>query len=125
MPAARRWWAMMDDPAVTLTDYGLALLCAVLALRSWNLASPAIRHWLSSFFAAAGAASFFGGTVHGFFIDEASLGHEVFWPATMLAIGCSAVTAWGLGARIGPFLRYRIPLTWLAVGTFPVFAVVV
>ncbi len=91
----------MTDPDVTLTDYGLALLCACLVWRLWRgpRFGPA-RFWLVLFFAAAGAAPLFGGTVHGFFDLEGTTGHAVLWPATLIAIGVAAFAAWGLGARL-------------------------
>ena len=92
----------MTEPDVTLTDYGLAILCAILAhliFHRGKRASP-YRLWLAGFFLAAGAAPLFGGTVHGFFSDEASLGHRILWPATMLSIGVAALTAWAVGARL-------------------------
>jgi hypothetical protein len=92
----------MTEPDVTLTDYGLAILCAILAhliFHRGDRASP-YRLWLVAFFLAAGAAPLFGGTVHGFFSDEASLGHRILWPATMLSIGVAALTAWAVGARL-------------------------
>ena len=61
-------FAAMTDPDVTLTDYGLALLCAWFVWRMWRgpRFGPA-RFWLVLFFAAASAAPLLGGTVHGFF----------------------------------------------------------
>jgi hypothetical protein len=51
-------------------------------------------------FASLGLASLFGGTVHGFFLDQASAGHRVLWPATMLAIGGATFAAWLAGAAV-------------------------
>lgn len=42
------------------------------------------------------AASLTGGTVHGFFLDESTLGYRILWPATLLAIGVTAASAWVL-----------------------------
>jgi hypothetical protein len=92
----------MTEPDVTLTDYGLAILCAVLAhliFYRGERASP-YRLWLTGFFLAAGAASLFGGTVHGFFSDEESFGNLVLWRATLLSIGIAAFCAWAVGARL-------------------------
>ena len=91
----------MIDPDVTLTDYGLALLCAWFVWRIWRgpRFGPA-RFWLVLFFAAAGVAALLGGTVHGFFDLEGTTGHDVLWTATLIAIGVAALAAWGLGARL-------------------------
>lgn len=91
----------MTDPDVTLTDYGLALLCAVLVWRLWRgrrLGLPG--RWLRLFFGGVGAAAALGGTVHGFFAAEGTTAHEVLWSATLISIGVAALAAWGLGARL-------------------------
>lgn len=102
----------MTEPDVTLTDYGLALLCAVLAwiiARRGSRKSP-LRMPFTVFFAAIGATSLLGGTVHGFFLDETSAGHALLWPATMLGVGITALSAWILGARLqfSPKIARRI-----------------
>lgn len=91
----------MTDPDVTLTDYGLAILCAAFVWRLWRgpglgLPGP----WLMLFFAATGVAAILGGTVHGFFALEGTPGHDILWSATLIAIGVAAFAAWGLGARL-------------------------
>lgn len=102
----------MHEPAVTLTDYGLALLAAGLTLAIVRRDAPAsrVRPWLVAFFAAAAAAPSLGGTVHGFFPEELSPGHLVLWPATLIAIGVAACAGWAIGAR----LLFRPPLAaWI------------
>ena len=91
----------MTDPDVTLTDYGLALLCAWLVWRIWRgRGFGATQFWLILFFGAAGVAPLLGGTVHGFFDLEGTTGHDVLWPAMLITIGVAALAAWGLGARL-------------------------
>lgn len=90
----------MTEPAVTLTDYGLTLLCAVLVWRARSHVRADLRPWAMGLFAGSGAAALFGGTVHGFFGDAASLGYRVLWPATILTVGATGLAAWGLGARV-------------------------
>ncbi|MYE35433.1 MAG: hypothetical protein F4X23_11320 [Gemmatimonadales bacterium] len=93
----------MTEPAVTLTDYGLTLLCAVLVWLARSHVRADLRPWAMGLFAGSGAAALFGGTVHGFFGDAATLGYRVLWPATILTVGATGLAAWGLGARIdGP-----------------------
>ena len=91
----------IHDPDVTLTDYGLTLLCAWIMWRIWRgpgFGKP--RGWLLIFYTGIGLAALFGGTVHGFFEIEGSLGYRVLWPATLISIGVAALGAWGLGARL-------------------------
>ena len=91
----------MTEPAVTLTNYGLTLLCAVLVWLARSRVRADLRPWAMGLFAGSGAAALFGGTVHGFFGDAATLGYRVLWPATILTVGATGLAAWGLGARIG------------------------
>jgi hypothetical protein len=92
----------MREPDVALTDYALAIECAVfvLLLYAGNRRAP-LRRWLTLFFASIGAAAFLGGTVHGFFPDTASTQYRVLWPATLIAVGLTAMSAWMIGARLG------------------------
>ena len=92
----------MTEPDVTLTDYGLALECAVFAwlIYRHGQRAGALRSWVVLFFAAAAVAPVCGGTVHGFFLDETSTGHAVLWPLSLLAIGVIALSGWSIGAQI-------------------------
>ena len=90
----------MTEPDVTLTDYALAVECLIFAVILHRKKSRYVRlgRWFTLFFASVCAASLFGGTVHGFFLDADSLGHAVLWPTSLLAIGLTAMTAWAIGA---------------------------
>lgn len=92
----------MAEPAVTLTDYGLAALCAVLAHLLFHRGAPGsgYRGWFTTFFIATGLAALLGGTVHGFFPDESSPAHSMLWTATLLCIGVATLPAWAVGARL-------------------------
>jgi hypothetical protein len=92
----------MVDPDVTLTDYVLAVECAVfvyILYRNREARGP-LRSWFLQFFGSIGLAALAGGTVHGFFAEAGSRGHAVLWPVTLLAIGLTAVAAWSIGARL-------------------------
>jgi hypothetical protein len=113
----------MREPDVTLTDYVLAVECALFA--GWLLlrggTGAALRSWLAIFFAAAAAASLLGGTVHGLFPDEQSLGHRILWPATLLAIGAATLAGWSIGAYLiqRPAIARGIRvLAWLQLGLY-------
>ncbi|HSA82702.1 MAG TPA: hypothetical protein VLE23_17930 [Geminicoccaceae bacterium] len=92
----------MTEPDVSLTDYALAAECALFACLLCFRHRPAsrVRLWFALLFASLGLASLFGGTVHGFFLDQASVGHRVLWPAAMLAIGGATFAAWLAGAAV-------------------------
>lgn len=92
----------MSEPAVTLTDYALALECALLAIAI--AAAPARERRLTRgfalFFAAVGAGSFLGGTVHGFLPDETRAAHVAFWRATLISIGGATAVGAHLAIQI-------------------------
>ncbi|MBI3454778.1 MAG: hypothetical protein HY002_03175 [Candidatus Rokubacteria bacterium] len=92
----------MTEPDVTLTDYGLAVECALFAclLERPGARRGPLRAWFVLFFGSAGLAALAGGTVHGFFLDPATAGARVLWPLTLLASGATALAAWAIGARI-------------------------
>ncbi|MFQ5929580.1 MAG: hypothetical protein ACE5MK_07765 [Acidobacteriota bacterium] len=93
---------MITEPDVTLTDYGLAVECALLVyfLRRLGNRSQSLRNWFLLFFGSTAAAALAGGTVHGFFLDVQTLGYQILWPLTLVAIGVTALAAWVIGARI-------------------------
>lgn len=91
----------MTEPAVTLTDFALALqglATAAFLLRRFGISSATVP-WLA-YFAAAGIAALCGGLVHGYFHDLNSAGRAVFWPLSLTAIGVNAVAAWAIGAPL-------------------------
>lgn len=83
----------MTEPDVALTDYALAIECALFAYLTHRR-----EHRL--FFASAAVASLAGGTAHGFFLDARTLGNAVLWRITLIAIGVTALSAWAIGARV-------------------------
>jgi Family of unknown function (DUF6962) len=90
----------VTEPDVALTDYGLALECAVFAfiLLRTDEHPTRLRRWMMIFFISAGVAPLAGGTVHGLFLDEASTGNLVLWPTSLIAIGVSVLSCWLIGA---------------------------
>src|SRR5207244_12312830 len=107
----------MTEPDVALTDYALALECTVFAYLLQRK-----EHAL--FFGSAAIAALAGGTVHGFFLDDRTLGNAVLWRITLIAIGVTAASAWAIGARVlfpGPTAR-RISIA--AAAAFAAYCVV-
>ena len=92
----------LTEPAVTLTDYALAIECAVfvLLLMRSDASDRTLRFWFVVFFASAAAASLLGGTVHGFFPDTASHNRQMLWKATLLAILVTSLAGWNIGAAL-------------------------
>src|SRR6185369_9516417 len=59
-----------------------------------------LRLWFLVFFAAAAAASLFGGTVHGFLKAPDSRGRTTLWALTLVSIWLSGLAAWFAAARL-------------------------
>jgi hypothetical protein len=91
----------MTEPDVTLTDFAIAVqgiaMAVFLARRQER--SKGTLAW-SLYFASAGLAAFFGGVVHGFYLDLHSGGHAIVWPLSLTAIGVNAIAAWAIGATL-------------------------
>lgn len=93
---------MMTEPDVALTDFGLAIESAVftyLVYRRKFLGHP-LTAWFMAFFGSISLASLAGGAVHGFFNDEQAAAYALLWPATLIAIGLTALAAWAIGAYL-------------------------
>ena len=91
----------MKEIDVALTDYALAFECSVFAfvlVRNKCKDQP-LSTWFALLFSSVGLASMIGGTIHGF-IHEDTLSHTIFWRATIVSIGISALSAWSIGAKI-------------------------
>jgi len=117
----------MNEPDVTLTDFLLALECAVLValLIGQPAADPYLKFWFVVFFAVTGVASAQGGMVHGYFSAESSRFGASLWTGTLLAIGLGSLACWVIGARLlWPDLDARLVLL-AAVAEFAGYALVV
>jgi hypothetical protein len=94
----------MTQIDVSLTDYGVALECgwfAYVAGRS-SKSDSLPRLAFATFFLSVALAALIGGTVHGFFLDERSIGYRVLWPSTLIAVGITALS----GVYIGSALHF-------------------
>ncbi len=117
----------MTEADVTLTDYALALegVLFLLLLHRGQARPGSLRFWFALFFASMSAASLCGGTVHGFFLDEQSLGCAILWPMTLLAVGVTTLSTWAIGANL--LIRERVA-RWVLVAAgvqFALYGVVV
>lgn len=103
----------LTRPAVSLTDFALAIECAIFAVL---LARPAagdalLRKLFVVFFVSAASASLLGGTMHGFFEYSTSPVRDVLWTGTLLSILVTSFAAWSIAAvlQLGqPILRWVI-----------------
>jgi hypothetical protein len=107
------------EPDVTLTDYGLAIECALLAAFLYRTSTSAVplRFYFVAFFCAVGLAALLGGTDHGFLLDKTTVLRAIVWKGTLVAIGLSALAAWQTGA----LLIAPTPARWIRAGAVVVF----
>ncbi len=105
----------MNETAVALTDYVLALECTGFAIALARGAAASLERalWLA-FFGATACAALLGGTVHGFFPSETSRLGAALWTATMLAIGVTGWSTLALAARLS--LEERLARLVIRVG---------
>jgi hypothetical protein len=92
----------VTEPDVVITDYLLALECALFVwlLSRRNPTDRAIRSSIALFFAATAVAATAGGTVHGFFLDASSRTGQLLWRIALLALGFTAFSLWSLFALL-------------------------
>jgi hypothetical protein len=104
------------EPDVTLTDYGLAIECMVLAglIYAYGAQGDALRFWFIAFFIALGVAALIGGTFHGFLGSQSSLGLTVLWPAL-----------WSIGATLIFSERVANWVLWGALFAFGVYVLLI
>jgi hypothetical protein len=113
----------MHEPDVVLTDFALALECAILAWLLLRRRPPGVlRRRFVALFIALGIGACLGAISHGFFphqfapwYDAETLVEELIWRGTMAAIGIAALAAWGAAARILGF-EQRTQSVLLTVG---------
>ncbi len=124
-PPARR--ATMNEPDVTLTDYALALECAIFVLllaRRPERVRP-LHDWFILLLASLGVAALAGGTVHGFLSDPLAWYWAALWSTVLVAVGVTALSAWAIGAHLMCSDRLARWVTILAAVQFVLYAWVV
>src|SRR5262245_9849412 len=91
---------IVEEVVVGLTDYGLALQCAVLAGLLWRGRRPPayLGTRFAAFFGATAFSALAGGTFHAFVPDTDRLPGALLWRVTLLAVGLAATAAWQAGA---------------------------
>ncbi len=90
----------LTRPAVSLTDFALALECSVFGvlLARRTATDQLLRKWFVVFFASIAAASMLGGITHGFFEYSTSPIRGALWTATLLSILVTSFATWSIAA---------------------------
>jgi hypothetical protein len=93
---------MIQEPDVTLTDYGLAVEATLLAwlLRRKPAANALLRTSFVWFYLSIAVAAILGGTYHGFLPAMDKLTAAIMWRAVLITIGVTAFTGWRIGAQL-------------------------
>jgi hypothetical protein len=113
----------VHERAVAITDFILALECAVFAfLIARRLPKGTYRMWLLVFFVSIAAGALCGGITHAYFPDDTP-GARATWVATMLAIGVTALACWNLSAEV--LGKEWVPFRAVALGAFVGYAALV
>lgn len=109
----------MTDPDVTITDFGLAALCAGLAAASFG--EPVVGSAYAGLFAALALAAFTGALWHGWFSGQNRGGPGgALWLATMLAVGAANLCLWLIAGAV--FAGHQGLFFTVALGQFAVYA---
>lgn len=110
----------MSEPDVTLTDYGLALECAICAALLAGIPTTRKRLRIAGmlFFVFLGLSAVTGGTVHGFCPDRHSPRCRFLWMMTLQLVGLAAVSIWTAGAELISTGRLRYYLALAAIPQF-------
>jgi hypothetical protein len=101
------------EPAVTLTDFALAIECGLFAVWLNGLRSARFQAAFVILFAATGVAALLGGISHGFLP-----GSDIIWRATLIAICVAAFATWLIGARLALPDKFQKIVTILAALVF-------
>lgn len=90
------------EPAVALTDLGLAIENAIFAglLARLPTSSPSARRWWVLFFTGLALAALLGFVSHGLFADKLLPLHQWVWSGSLLSIGVMALAATAVAAGL-------------------------
>lgn len=117
----------LTRPAVSLTDFALAIECATFTLLLARLPATdvVLRRWFVVFFASIASASLLGGTMHGFFEYSTSPFRTVLWTATLLSILVTSFSAWSIASVLQLDRRTSQWVRWFAAAQLAVLTLVV
>lgn len=96
---------MLHEASVSVSDFGLAALSAVLAgkLLLRDTEKLSIRKWFGVEIGAVALAALLGGIAHGFFPDTDASWGALIWRTTLICVGLTGLAA----LMIASFLLFR------------------
>jgi hypothetical protein len=109
-----------SEPTTMATDYVLAVLCGVFALRLWRVGTGAAQASVCSWaagFACFGLASLAGGTFHGFSMLFSQAVLEELWKVAVYAIGLASfflLTGTLRASILIPYVQLIAYVLWMA-----------
>lgn len=80
---------LLAEPMTVATDWLLALVVSVWALRLWRRPQASARWWAAAF-AASAVAALVGGAAHGFAPYLSPLAKQLIWKITVLSVGLAS-----------------------------------
>jgi hypothetical protein len=114
------------EPAVTLTDFALFALNAILALRIFRVPTSlpiARRHWVL-LFASVSAGALAGAISHGWFPEETHAGY-IIWRVTMLLVGIAGIASFLVATSLIFRNRFATSFVIIAVLAWVAYAAVI
>lgn len=108
----------MREADVTLTDFGLAVLCVVFS--AMLIGGGDVAALFAGLYAALGVAALLGALSHGWFWDRTRGIGRANWLLTMLVIGGANLFLWLIAARV-----FGVSAPWgtvIAFGQFALYA---
>jgi hypothetical protein len=104
----------LQQPAVAITDFLLALETIILGLIIFNIKSKSrIKLFVFLFYMALALGSIIGGIVHGFFPEAGSFWNLILWKSTMISIGLVALFAWLIAGNL-VLIKYNKIILYIA-----------
>ena len=90
----------LHEPAVTLSDFGLAIACGWFAGWLARQRRTPLGVAFVALFGASALAALLGGITHGFLPDPQAPLARVIWTGTLAAIGGAAFACWAIGGLL-------------------------
>lgn len=117
---------MIAEPDVALTDYALVVETFLFGLWMYrsNGLNP-LKGWFVFLFWSIAVAALLGGTVHGFFPDPQSSMARASWLTTMIFVGVTALSEYGIAAHLLLTSRLANIFILAAVLIFGIYAAIV